>query len=133
MYEKHVTIPATTTDISTFEEIFVAAGFNGCIGSTDATNIRMLKCANWASINHKGHKLNIPSRTYNITAIHWRQILDSTFGHSCTWNDKTVILYDKLVVGVKDGDLFAKKEFVLYLKVEMLQEKVELFVGLLNT
>ena len=114
LYEKHVTIPARTTKPSEFEELFASAGFNGCIGSTDATNIPMLKCAIWAAINHKGHKLNVPSRTYNLTVNHCRQILGSTMGHPCAWNDKTVTLYDELVRGVKDGVLFSDYEFKLY-------------------
>ena len=71
LYHQHVTIPATTTNPSKFEEIFRSAGFNGCCGSTDATHIGMLHCAVWAAHNHLGHKLSIPSRTYNVTVTHW--------------------------------------------------------------
>ena len=113
LYDKHVVIPATTTDAKEWEGLFKLSGFNGCIGSTDATHIGMLKCSNWASINHKGHKLNIPSRTYNTTVTHTRQILATTFGHPATWNDKTVILYDNLVQKVNNGQLYNDYEFKL--------------------
>lgn len=71
LYNKHVTIPATTADSSIFESVFSSAGFNGCIGSTDGTHIGMHSCASWAAISNTGHKLSIPSRTYNVTVTHW--------------------------------------------------------------
>ena len=92
LYMKHITIPATTTYVAVFESVFASAGFNGCVGSSDGTHIGMHNCATWAANNHLGHKLNIPSRTYNVTVTHWRQIIESTCGHPSTWNDKTIVL-----------------------------------------
>lgn len=112
-YEKHVTIPAKTACPSVFEELFKQAGFNGCIGSGDATHVGMLSCASWATIQHKGHKLHIPSRSYNITVSHSRQILYSTSGHPSTWNDKSIVLFDTLIRGVHDGDIHSDYEFEL--------------------
>ena len=63
-------------------EMFQQAGFNGCIGSTDATHVPMLSCPSWATVSHKRHKLKIPCRSYNITVTHARQILCTTSGHS---------------------------------------------------
>ena len=97
LYGKHDTIPETTTDSTVFESVFVSAGFSGCVESSDGTHIGMHLCATWAVNNHKGHKLNIPSRTYNVTVTHWRHIIGTTCGHPSTWNDKTVVLFDKLV------------------------------------
>ena len=74
----------------------------------------MLSCASWATHNHTGHKLNFPSRTYNTTVTHWRQILGTTSGHPCTWNDKTVVLYDELICGVNDGINVSDYEFTLF-------------------
>ena len=81
--------------------------------STDATHVGVLSCANWVAYNHLGHKLSVPSRTYNATVTHWRQIIGSTCGHPATWNDKTIILYDDLVRGVNDGVIFEDNEFTL--------------------
>jgi hypothetical protein len=64
LYNKHIMILETTADPKEWEELFKLSWFNGCIGSTDATYVGMLKYPNWASIKHKGHKLNIPSHTY---------------------------------------------------------------------
>ena len=113
LYNNHVTVPASTTPPSEWESLFKQAGFPGCIGSSGATHVGMLKCHSWATINHKGHKLNVPSRTYNTTVSHTRQILGTTFGHPSTWNDKTVILYDEVVRNVKTGHLFNDHEFTL--------------------
>ena len=112
-YLHHVTDASQLTDSAKFEKLFAAAGFNGCIGSTDATHIGMLCCANWAAHNHLGHKLSVPSRTYNATVTHWRQIIGTTCGHLSTWNNKTIILYDDLVRCVNDGVLFQDNEFTL--------------------
>ena len=98
---------------SLFESVFASAGFNGCIKSTDGTHIGMHSCATWAGHSHTGHKLNIPSRTYNVTVTHWRQILGTTCGHPSTLNDKTIVLFDELVQGVKIGDKYSDNEFKL--------------------
>ena len=113
LYRMHVTDAMKNTPISEFEDLFASAGFNGCIGSTDATHVGMLSCASWAAIAHKGHKLNIPSRSYNATVSHCRQILGTTCGHPSTWNDKSIILYDELVRGVHEGEVFDNYTFKL--------------------
>ena len=46
LYKKWMIDPAKNTHVSSFENIFKLAGFDGCIGSSDATNISMMKCAN---------------------------------------------------------------------------------------
>ena len=45
----------------------------------------------------------MPSRTYNMTVNHRRQIISSTFGHPARWNDKTLQLYDSFVTGIQQG------------------------------
>ena len=114
LYEKHVMSPMKTMDMSRIEKLFNFAGFNGCIGSSDGTHIGMLCCPSWAFHNHKGYKLAIPSRNYNATVAHWRQILGSTFGHPGTWNDKSLILFDDLIKNIHEGKLFANNEFKLF-------------------
>ena len=113
MYKKYVLDVANSIDITNHEELFAMAGMNGCIGSGDATHISMLNCPSWAANSHKGFKLNLPARTYNITVTHTKIILCSTTGHPSTWNDKTLVLYDPLVSGVHDGTKFQDYEFKL--------------------
>ena len=114
LYNKYIIQPASELDVSEFEKVFAMAGFNGCIGSADATHVGLLQCPTWAIINHKGHKLAIPSRNYNATVTHSRQILGTTScGHPGTWNDKTLVLYDGLIRGVHEGELYSDNEFKL--------------------
>ena len=114
LYKKWVLNPSLNANVNELEKLFRLAGFNGCIGSSDATHVGMLCCTSWAQILHKGFKLNIPSRTYNMTVDHTRKILGSTLGHPATWNDKTVILFDELVCKVRDRKIYKDFEFMLF-------------------
>ena len=114
LYEKYVLNSLDGIDTSQIEKIFRLAGFNGCMGSSDGTHIGMLCCPSWAFHNHKGFKLAMPSRNYNATVTHWKQILGTTCGHPGTWNDKSLILFDELIQGVHEGKLMAKEEFKLF-------------------
>ena len=114
MYKKHVIDVAKSIDIANHEEIFRMAGMNGCIGSSDATHVIMLKCSSWATHGSKGFKLNLPARTYNLTVTHSKLILCSTTGHPSTWNDKTLVLFDPLLSTVNDGDMYDDFEFTLF-------------------
>ena len=116
LFKKHVIDVARSMDMSVHEKLFAIAGMNGCAGSSDATNIMMLNCPSWASNSHKGFKLNLPARTYNLTVSHTKLILCSTTGHPSTWNDKTVVLYDPLISSVHDGLLHNDFEFKLFEK-----------------
>ena len=116
MYKKYVIDVANSINISNHEKLFSMAGMNGCIGSGDATHISMLNCPSWASISHKGFKLNLPARSYNLTVAHTKLILCSTTGHPATWNDKTLVLYDPLLAGVNDGTKYNDFVFKLYEK-----------------
>ena len=116
LYQKWVINHSSFNSVHEQEYIFGQAGFNGCIGSSDATHIPMLKCPQWAHNNHKGFKLSVPARTYNVTVDHSRRILGSTFGHPGTWNDKTLVLFDELICNVKNGNIPDDFEFKLYEK-----------------
>ena len=101
LYQRYVVNAASSADVGSFQRIFALAGFDGAMGSSDATQVGMLQCPSWAGINHKGFKLAIPSRNYNATVTHYRQILGTTCGHPGTWNDKTLVLFDDLIKGDK--------------------------------
>ena len=87
LYYNHVTSQAINTDLSVFEKLFTIAGYNGCVRSSDATHVGMLSYSSWSLINQLRNILNIPSRTYNATITHCRQILGTTCGHLDTLND----------------------------------------------
>lgn len=114
MYKRYVIDPTINTHVSEHHKVFDLAGFTGCIGSSDATHVPMLKCPHWATNNHKGFKLNVPGRTYNVTVNHSRRILASTPGHPATWNDKTLILFDTLICDVHKGIIPNEFHFELF-------------------
>ena len=90
----------------------------GCIGSTDACHVGMLNCHNQLRIRNSGFKMNMPTRTFNLTANHRRKILSTTTGHPGRFNDKTLVRFDKFVMNVKGGKILPKNVFGLLWKNE---------------
>lgn len=118
LFDKYVLTPATKddADIHIFE--FDLAGFPGCVSSTDATHIAMDCCAHKLRHVHTGFKLNLPSRTYNLSCNHRRRILFTTSGHPASWNDKTLQRFDNFMTGIYSGKLLNDVTFELYDKNE---------------
>ena len=114
LYKKHVIESAKLLNTNSIQSLFEAAGFNGCMGSSDAMHVSLLNLKSWATLSHKGFKLNLPARSYNLTVTHCKQILCSTTGHPSTWNDKTIVLFDPLISGVNDGNLYNECTFSLF-------------------
>ena len=116
LFKRYVTDAAESLEMKDLTKLFTQAGFNGCMGSTDATHVPMLSCAAWAQIVHTGSKMKIPCRTYNVTVSHSRQILGCTLGHPATFNDKTLIMFDKLLTGIRNDKLKKDHVFTLFEK-----------------
>ena len=95
LYSKYVRTPSNAAEAATHMVEMVAAGFPGCIGSTDATHVLLEKCSAWLRNQHMGPKIAGTARTYNATVNHRRRILHTTGGHPCRWNNKILILFDK--------------------------------------
>lgn len=74
----------------------------------------MLKCPYWTHNSHKGFKLNVPARTYNITCDHFHCILGTTMGNPGTWNDNTLVLFDELIIDINNGSIPDDSELKLY-------------------
>jgi hypothetical protein len=113
LFHKYVISPTTKEEADKNSQEFGKAGFHGCIGSSDATHVGMEKCSHWLKQAHLGAKLNMASRTYNMTVNHRRRILCTTKGHPARWNDKTLQLFDKLLTGIHDGSILGDVEFEL--------------------
>ena len=92
---------------------FETARMPGCIGSTDACHVGMLNCPSQLSLHNSGFKMNMPTRTFNLTANHRRRILSTTSGHPGRWNDKTLVRFDEFVTSVKDGRVLPNNVFTL--------------------
>ena len=114
LYEHYVKTPSTTADVSHHTYEMEKAGFHGCIGSMDATNVKIEMCRAFLAQVHKGFKASFTSRTYNITVNHRRRILSSTSGHPARWNDKTLVRYDQFASGIQNGEVLSDTIFYLY-------------------
>ena len=114
LFPKFVERPINNTDSLTHQQEFLEAGMDGCIGSTDATHVAMLRCPSQLRNFNNGFKLDLPSRTYNLTTNHRRQILSTTTGHPGRWNDKTLVLFDDFVKSIYNGKILQDVKFSLF-------------------
>ena len=103
LFNKFVRSPTTSVEIKEHMLEFEMAGLPGACGSTDATTIIHEMCSHRLQRIHKGFKTKHPTRTYNLTANHRRQILGTTTGHPGSFNDKTVVMFDEFVSNIKSG------------------------------
>ena len=114
LFDEWVVPPQTQEELQSHIVEFTMAGFNGCIGSVDGTHVAMERCSHWLWQSNKGFKLNMPSRTYNLTVNHRRKILSSTTGHPARWNDKTLQLFDEFLVSLQHNGSFDDNSFWLW-------------------
>ena len=114
LYDKYVGLPSSPSEIRNCMAEFATAGLHGAFGSTDATHVGMRNCPYGYQNLHDSFKLDMPTRTYNVTVNHRRKILSSTRGHPGRWNDKTLILFDDLAMGIKNGKLYHDVQYKLF-------------------
>ena len=113
LFNRFVKAPSHSEDPTDSFKEFETAGMPGCIGSTDACHVGMLNCPSQLSLHNSGFKMNMPTRTFNLTANHRRRILSTTSGHPGRWNDKTLVRFDEFVTSVKDGRVLPNNVFTL--------------------
>lgn len=113
LFDKYVVTPVDVEEARTHMHEFSAAGMPGACGSSDATHVVHENCTWRLRRMHKGHKSKFCTRTYNITVNHRRRILGTTRGHPGSWNDKTLVLFDTFIRGIKRGDILNDHVFYL--------------------
>ncbi|GAX18038.1 hypothetical protein FisN_25Hu012 [Fistulifera solaris] len=118
LYKQYVDDYRTEYNLSNDRTEYAYAGFPGAVGSLDATHVSLERCTMSSAIQHKGFKLTHTARTYNITVNHRRYIMSTTKGCPASWNDKSIIRFDKLAMGAKDTDEYDYLSFGLYERVE---------------
>jgi hypothetical protein len=118
LYKTYVIAPSTYDEAQAHMKEMSEAGFDGCVGSVDATHVCMFRCPYGRANQHRGHKESLPARTYNIVVNHRRRILHSTAGHPARWNDKTITMFDKFLTGLNKGTLLNDATFKLFQKGE---------------
>ena len=116
LYDEYVLAPTTEEEARSHMKEMEEAGFHGCVGSMDATNVKIEMCRMWLHHMHIGFKSSFTARTYNITVNHRRRILSSTSGHPARWNDKTIVRYDNFASGIKGGTILNDSVFHLFEK-----------------
>ena len=114
LYPKFVSYPTTVEEALTHCNEFNQAGMHGAIGSMDACHIVIEKCSHRLKQTHLGGKSKLTCRSYNLTCNHRRQILHTTPGHPARWNDKTIVLFDKLAKDLKNGKIMQDNIFELW-------------------
>jgi Plant transposon protein len=114
LYSKYVKMPTTKEELLPHMQMYACKGFHGAVGSMDATHIssKRMPYALWQL--HKGHKMKLPARSYNITVNNNRKILYSTTGAPGRWNDMTVVEFDEFYKGIKSHEIGDDVEFELY-------------------
>ena len=70
LYPMYLKVPKTLQDLRACEKEYSAAGFPGCVGSTDATHILLEKLSFGLRQGHLGYKMSSTARTYNLTVNH---------------------------------------------------------------
>jgi DDE superfamily endonuclease len=113
LYAEYVKYPTTAAEAAALSIDYEAAGFHGCVGSTDATHILCERIPVAVSNLHRAYKLPGPARTYNLTCDHRRRILYSTTGHPARYNDKSLIRFDHYANKLKNGEIFEDRVFEL--------------------
>jgi hypothetical protein len=113
LFDKYVRTPVTVEEMRNHTHEFEMAGMPGTLGSSDATHILHEKCSYRLRRLHLGGKSKHPTRTYNITVNHRRRILGTTCGHPGSWNDKSLVLFDSFMIGIKRGEIFDDNIFEL--------------------
>ena len=116
IYPKYVKFPTSSEEASYHSYEFDMAGMHGAIGSMDACHVTVEKCSHRLKQNHLGGKSKQTCRSYNLTCNHRRQILYTTGGHPARWNDKTIVMYDELARGLKNGTILQDNLFELFEK-----------------
>ena len=116
LYLKYVKYPTSSKEASVHSHEFDMVGMHGAIGSMDACHVIVEKCSHRLKQNHLGGKSKQTARSYNLTCNHRRQILHTTCGHPARWNDKTIVLYDELARGLKNGTILNDNIFELFEK-----------------
>jgi len=114
LYDTYVVAPQTPEEAQRHMFEMKLAGYNGALGSMDATHVVVENCHFGLRQIHLGHKLKQTAQTFNIIVNHRRRILSSTGGHPSRWNDKTLVLFDTFLDDIKSGKILSDNEFTLY-------------------
>ena len=113
LFDAYVVMPTNAEEAEAHMHEMALAGFVGCCGSADATHVLMERCSYRLRQAHEGYKLQGTARSFNMTVNHRRRILFSTNGHPSRWNNKTLVLFDDFMRGIRNGNVLDDVVFEL--------------------
>lgn len=105
LFQKYVKFPTAPEEIKSCRALYEMAGLDGAIGSTDATHVVVEKLSSNLKQNHKGGKSSMTTRSFNLTVDHTRRIIGCAPSAPGRWNDKTLQIYDPVMVNIHEGKL----------------------------
>jgi len=112
-FQEMVNCPENAAEAKRHTREMEEAGFHGCLGSMDATHVKIDMCRHSLQQANMGYKMPFTARTYNVTVNHRWRILSSTCGHPSKWNDKTLIRFDPFATKLREGDILDDHIFEL--------------------
>jgi len=113
LYPLCVTMPTTKEQCNAHRHEFDIGGLAGAGYSTDGTHVIMWNCAHNLKQANTGFKQSHPTRSFNVSCNHRKQMLYSTDGHPGRWNDKTLAIMDVFICGTHEGKILQDVTFEL--------------------
>lgn len=113
MYDRWVKKPNTAEEAETHMHEYTQAGFPGALFSSDGVHVTSERVQARLKNLHLGPKESHTARAYNATVNHRRRVLYTTRGAPSSWNDKILVGFDDLLVGIENGTLLQDVTFVL--------------------
>ena len=113
LYEIYVVLPATAAEAQRHAAIHAAAGFPGCVGSMDATDIRLWS-PSYAARNVLVGKSGYQAVSFNIIVDAACRILYSSGAFPGGINDKTKVKDCRVITELRDGKAFVDLEWDLF-------------------
>lgn len=113
MYPQYCKIPETRNEIHLITEEYRRNGFPGCIGSVDVTHVTWWRpssnlkqyCAS------RYHKITL---AYEVTVDHNRRCLHCSPGFYGSFNDKTIVKFDRFISSINNKERYADEEYEIY-------------------
>ena len=112
-YPEYCRGPIDDDDLASTMSEYTTAGFAGCIGSTDGVHVSWDKCHAQQRQLHTG-KEKYPTVAWNVTVNHRRWIMAVSKGFYGSYNDNTIVKYDKFITDIHEKKKYQDVTFTLH-------------------
>lgn len=107
-----IKFPDTHEAVATVESQYARLGVPGCVGSVDCVHIGWDMCPAGVNADCNG-KEGFPTLAFQVIASHSRKILAVTPSFFGSWNDKTIVKFDKQVNELRFSPFYTNYEWFL--------------------